>query len=139
MKKSWSKEKALDEEKLPLHIAVDSPSDEDVPDMPAPAPSPWERQSHLGKLAAHSPRSNADDTRSTHSVDSEGASRPPSYNYVMDKALRQPQGGTPSGSGVLRLNMSPGSSSVSRNGSRSGSRDALNNDSTDRSYIETSC
>lgn len=127
------KEKALDEEKLPLHVSVDSPSDEDVPDMPAPAPSTWQRQSKV--LAAHSPRSNGD-THSTHSVDSE-YTRPPSYNYVMDKAKRE-DGPSGSGADVLRVNLNPNSSG-SRNGSRSGSRDALNNDTSDRSYIETSC
>jgi len=88
--------------------------DDDIPAEMAPSPSPWERQSHLGKRA-----------QSFDSLDS-GENRPPSYNYVMKKSdgvdERAPLlTADDTGSGGIS---SPGHQSTSPTGS---------------SYIETSC
>lgn len=121
--KRWRKERGRSDEKLPLHVSVDE-DDMDMPTGVAPSPSPWERQSHLGRMSHK-----GDDTHSYKSVDSDGT-HPPSYNYVMKKGdsaaptgiAPPPPSGSRSGSG-LRVDLT-------------GSRDTLD---SQKSYKETIC
>lgn len=92
--------------------------DLNVPDMPAPSPSPWERQSQLGRQS-----------QSNNSLDSDSA-RPPSYNYVMKK------GDPPSARNTRNTSplVSPANTStpVTMRGDR-------NRPEKDNKYVETSC
>lgn len=115
----WKKEPGTAQEKLPLQVSIasDGGDDDDDVDMPtamAPSPTPWQRQSHLGKLAK------SDDTHSFKSLDSDGH-RPPSYNYVMKKGERPSK--VPANGDAIPLRVGSSGSA----------------DDTDRSYKETTC
>lgn len=115
LQSKWKREPGTSEEKLPLQVSVasDGADDDDV-DMPtavAPSPTPWERQSHLGKV------SKPDDAHSFKSIDSDGT-RPPSYNYVMKKGAEPSKTPANGGASPLRVDIPGGG---------------------DKGYKETSC